>query len=429
MGARESFVKPIASAPRVGRRPGSRVQRRAAGNGRAPSLRDVALDDKYALESGRVLMSGVQALVRLPLDQHRSDRRAGLNTASFVSGYQGSPLGGLDKELERNAEICREHHVFHVPGLNEELGATAAWGSQFAATLPGARYDGVVGLWYGKAPGLDRAMDSLRHGNFAGVGRAGGGLAIVGDDPSCKSSTLPSASELSFQSLHMPVFFPGSVQEVLDLGLHAIACSRASGLWSGFKVVTNVADAVGTAEVDPAQVAPRLPDTGYEHMPTGNLLVPASLELERTLVGERTDLALAYARENEVNRIEGAREAWLGIVCAGKSYYDVRQALADLGVADRVRILKLGMVWPLEPDVVERFTTGLDEVLVVEEKGPFLESQLKEQLYGKPMAPRIVGKPLLSAVGDLDSDDVARALAARLEARGERIASVEARMR
>ena len=174
--------------------------------------------------------------MRLPLDQHRSDRRAGLRTASFVSGYQGSPLAGLDKELERNAEICREHHVFHVPGVNEELGATAAWGSQLAAALPGARYDGVVGLWYGKAPGLDRAMDSLRHGNFAGVGRAGGGLAIVGDDPSCKSSTLPSASERALQSLQMPTFFPGSVQDVLDLGLHAIACSRASGLWSGLKV-------------------------------------------------------------------------------------------------------------------------------------------------------------------------------------------------
>ncbi len=427
-------MKPIASAPRVGRRPGPRLERRAAGNGHRPVLREVALDDKYVLEFGRVLMSGVQALVRLPLDQHRSDRRTGLNTASFVSGYQGSPLGGLDKELERNAEICREHHVFHVPGVNEELGATAAWGSQLASTLPGARYDGVVGLWYGKAPGLDRAMDSLRHGNFAGVGRAGGGLAMVGDDPSAKSSTLPSASERALQSLHMPTFFPGSVQEVLDLGLHAIACSRASGLWSGFKIVTNVADAVGTADVGPERFAPVMPDSGYEHVPVGNLLIPASLELERTLVGERTELALAYARENGVNRIEGARDAWLGIACAGKSYYDVRQALADLGVRDKVRILKLGMIWPVEPEIVGEFVAGLDEVLVVEEKGPFIESQLKELLYGSTAAPRIVGKqdelgqPLVSAVSDLDADAVARAIGGRLS-HFVHIDSVEARLR
>src|SRR3954447_6393187 len=391
-------VKPIASPAQTGRRTGRRFERRGTPNGaRPPRLLEVSLDDKYVLEAGRVFLSGIQALVRLPLDMHRSDRRAGLRTASFVSGYQGSPLAGLDKELERNAEICRDHEVFHVPGVNEELGATAAWGSQLAAALPGARYDGVVGLWYGKAPGLDRAMDSLRHGNFAGVGRTGGGLAVVGDDPSAKSSTLPSASELSLQSLHIPTFFPGAVQDVLDLGLHAIACSRASGLWSGLKVVTSVADAVGTAEVGPERFAPRMPDAGYEHVPNGNLRVPASLELERTLVGERTELALAYARENGVNRIEGARGTGLGIVCAGKSYHDVRQALADMGLAHRVRILKLGMIWPLEPKVVESFTAGLDEVLVVEEKGPFLESQLKQLLYGKPLAPRIVGKPLLSA--------------------------------
>src|SRR3954453_6074085 len=349
---RGETVKPIASPARVGRRTGARFERRgASSNGRVPQQREVSLDDKSLLESGRVFLSGIQALVRLPLDQHRSDRRTGLRTASFVSGYQGSPLAGLDKELERNAEICREHQVFHVPAVNEELGATSAWGSQLAAALPGARYDGVVGLWYGKAPGLDRAMDSLRHGNFAGVGRKGGGLAMVGDDPSAKSSTLPSASELSFQSMHMPTFFPGGVQDVLDLGLHAIACSRASGLWSGLRVVTSVADAVGTAEVGPDRFATQMPGTGYEHVPNGNLLVPASLELERTLVGERTELALAYARDNGVNRIEPGRDAWLGGAGAAKAYYDVRQALADLGATDAVRILRLGMIWPLEPEV------------------------------------------------------------------------------
>src|SRR5919197_556542 len=247
---------------------------------RAP--RELTLADKYVVGEGRILLTGIQALVRLPMDQHRADRRRGLHTATFISGYQGSPLGGLDKEIQRRRELCERHHVFHMPGLNEELGATSAWGSQLAEQLPGARYDGVLGIWYGKAPGLDRAMDSLRHGNFVGVSRTGGGLAIVGDDPSCKSSTLPSASELLFKSLHMPTFFPGSVEEVLDLGLHAFACSRASGLWSGFKIVTNVADSMGTAEVAPRRVPAELPEGGYEHVPSGNLLIPASLEMERT---------------------------------------------------------------------------------------------------------------------------------------------------
>jgi indolepyruvate ferredoxin oxidoreductase len=414
---------------------------RGDGNRRRPGVRrEVTLQDKYLLEEGRVLLTGVQGLVRLPLDQHRADRRRGLHTGTMISGYQGSPLGGLDLEIQRNRKIVEEHHVRHVPGLNEELGATSAWGSQLAADLPGAAYDGVLAMWYGKAPGLDRAADSLRHGNFVGVSRTGGALAVVGDDPSCKSSTIPSASESLLASFHMPVFFPGNVQEVLDLGLHAFACSRASGLWSGFKIVTNVADALGTAEVAPDRVTPVLPDLGYEHRPNGNLLAPASLEMERTLLGVRTDLALAYARENGVNRIEGARDAWLGIVAPGKTYFDLRHALRALGLDDRaldragVRILKLGMIWPLEPQIAREFASGLDEILVAEEKGPFVETQLKETLYGAPAAPRIVGKrdengePLLPTELDLDADLIARAVASRLQAR-VRLDSVEARLR
>jgi indolepyruvate ferredoxin oxidoreductase len=422
-------------------------RRREDGRRRAPRspqsdrpLRDVSLDDKYLLEDGRVLLTGVQGLVRLVLDQHRADRRRGLHTGTMVSGYQGSPLGGLDQELARNRELCEQHHVFHVPGLNEELGATSAWGSQLAGRLPGARYDGAIGLWYGKAPGLDRAADSLRHGNFVGVSRTGGGLAVAGDDPSCKSSTIPSASELVFQSLHMPVFFPGNVQEVVDLGLHALACSRASGLWSGFKVVTSVADALGSADFAPDRVTPVLPDLGYEHVPDGNLLAPASLDMERSMYGARTDLALAYARENGINRAVGPRDAWLGIVAAGKSWFDLRQALRDLGLDDAaldaagVRLLKLGMIWPLEPSAVKDFAGGLDELLVVEEKRAFVEPQLKELLYGVPGAPRIVGKRdqegerLLSGELDLDADSIARAVASRLRARGLRLDSVESRL-
>jgi indolepyruvate ferredoxin oxidoreductase len=407
--------------------------------------REVSLRDRYALEEGRVFISGVQAIVRVPLDQHRADVRRGLRTATFVSGYQGSPLGGLDLELQRQAELCAEHHVSHRPALNEELGATSVWGSQLASSLPGARYDGVLGIWYGKAPGLDRAADALRHGNYVGVSRTGGAMAVVGDDPSCKSSTLPSASESLLTSMHMPVFAPGSVQEVLDLGLHALACSRASGLWSGLKVVTSVADAAATVEVGRDRVAPRMPEVEwmgrpYRHVPSAELLAPASLEMERTLLGPRTDLALAYVRDNRLNRVEGARDGWLGIAAAGKSYHDLRQALADLGLRDReleragVRVLHLGVLWPLEQELVRAFARGLDELLVVEEKRAFLEPQLKEALYGVAGAPRVIGKrdedgrPLLRAESDLDADAIACAVAGRLGRRVS-IESVEARVR
>jgi indolepyruvate ferredoxin oxidoreductase len=413
---------------------------RAAGDRRRGVRREVSLEDKYVLDEGRILLTGLQGLVRLVLEQHRADRRRGLTTGTMISGYQGSPLGGLDRELQRVKGLLDEHHVRHVAGLNEELGATSAWGSQLAADLPGAKYDGVLGMWYGKAPGLDRAADSLRHGNFVGVSRTGGALAVVGDDPSCKSSTIPSASESLFASLHMPVFFPGNVQEVIDLGLHAYACSRASGLWAGFKIITSVADAVGTAEVAPGRVSPALPDLGYEHRPNANLLAPASLEMERTLSGVRTDLALAYARENGVNRIEGAVDAWLGIVAGGKPYFDLMHALRSLGLDERaldragVRVLKLGMIWPLEPQIVHEFARGLDEILVVEEKGPFVETQLKEMLYDVADAPRIHGKrdergeSLLPVELDLDADLIARVVAARLATRVQ-LDSVEVHIR
>jgi indolepyruvate ferredoxin oxidoreductase len=428
---------PRRRAARGPSRPARGIVRR---DGYEMARREVSLEDKYLLEDGRILLTGVQGLVRLVLDQHRADVRRGLTTGTMISGYQGSPLGGLDLELSRNSKLLEAHHVHHVPGLNEELGATSAWGSQLVERLPGAKYDGVLGLWYGKAPGLDRAADALRHGNFVGVSRTGGGLAVVGDDPSCKSSTIPSASEPLFASLHMPVFFPGSVQEVIDLGLHAYACSRASGLWAGFKIVTSVADAVGTAEVAPARVAPVVPDLGYEHQPTGHLLAPESLEMERTMLGVRTELALAYARQNGVNRIEGAREAWLGIVAGGKPYYDLVHALRNVGLDGRaveragIRILKLGMVWPLERQIVHEFARGLDEILVAEEKGPFVETALKEALYGSAHAPRIVGKTdengerLLPLELDLDADVIARAVAARLRQRVQ-IESVDAYLR
>ena len=220
---------------------------------------DTSLSDKYLLEQGTIFLSGIQALVRVLLDQKRADQRRGLNTASFVSGYQGSPLGGYDKELLRLRKVADDHAIHFVPGLNEELAATAVYGSQLALNVPGPKVDGVTGWWYGKNPGLDRAMDALRHANFAGTHPEGGAVALVGDDPSCKSSTLPSAGEATLASLHMPTFWPGTLQEVLDFGLHAVACSRASGLWSALKIVTNVADAAGTAQVWPERVVPVVP--------------------------------------------------------------------------------------------------------------------------------------------------------------------------
>jgi len=201
-----------------------------------------SLMDKYLQEEGEVYLSGIQALVRLPMDQHRADRRAGLNTATFISGYRGSPLGGLDLTLERLPDLLKEHHIHFASGVNEDLAATAIFGSQMVGLFPGARYDGVLGIWYGKAPGVDRSGDAFKHANFAGIGKNGGVLAMAGDDPPCKSSTLPNYSEVAFFDVNFPILYPGNVQELIDFGLHGLALSRFCGLWVAFKVITIVAD-------------------------------------------------------------------------------------------------------------------------------------------------------------------------------------------
>ena len=298
----------------------------------------------------------------------------------------------------------REHQVVFISGVNEDLGATAVLGSQLAHLYGGARHDGVLGMWYGKAPGVDRSGDILRHANFAGIGRHGGVLALAGDDPQAKSSTLPTASEVAFYDFQMPVLFPGNVQDILDLGRLGFELSRYSGLWVAFKVVTDVADAVGTAEVDPDRV--RIVDPAFVHdgrpweaRPIPGLLPPYTLDAEREIVYGRLEAARAFAAANGLNRITvETPEAWLGIVAAGKAYYDLRQALADLGLDDAslgrhgIRLLKLGMLYPLERDIVRTFARGLDEVLVVEEKRGFAELLLREALYDLPDRPRIVGK-------------------------------------
>ncbi|RPH84262.1 MAG: indolepyruvate ferredoxin oxidoreductase family protein, partial [Candidatus Rokuibacteriota bacterium] len=400
-----------------------------------PIAHDFSLDAKYRQEEGVIFLSGIQALVRLPLDQHRADRRRGLDTATLISGYRGSPLGGLDLTLERNPGLLREHNVVFISGVNEDLGATAVYGSQLANYFPQAKYDGVLGVWYGKGPGVDRTGDIFKHANFAGVGRHGGVLALGGDDPLSKSSTLPTHSEVAFYDAKFPVLFPGNVQEILDLGRLGFELSRYSGLWVGFKIVTNVADEIGTAEVGPGRITVVDPGFLYEGKPwrhTQNplLLPPYVLEMEREIHYGRLEAAKAFAAVNGINRIPvDTADAWLGIAAAGKTYYDLREALRELGLDDAalgrhgIRLLKIGMLFPMEPAIVRHFARGLEEILVVEEKRSFVEMFVRDVLYNDAVHPRVVGKrdeqgrPLVPASGELDADRLAQIVASRLERR------------
>jgi indolepyruvate ferredoxin oxidoreductase len=377
-------------------------------------------------------MTGVQALVRLPLDRHRRDRSAGLRTATLLTGYPGSPLGGYDLELARNGNALTAHEAVHRPAVNEELAATAVWGSQVVNTLPGARFDGVVGLWYGKAPGLDRASDAIRHGNLAGVARTGGAIALVGDDPMAKSSTVPSASEGTLAALQMPVLLPGDLQDVLDLGVHGVALSRSCGLWVGMKITTNVADGFATVEVaddrlDPVMVEIQLDGRPYDHVPTMKLIGERLQTLEYSLAHGRLEAARAYSRVNRLNRIvQQADGDRIGLVAGGKTYFDLRQALSDLALSEQdlrrlgVRMLQVRMPFPLDGEVVREFARGLEEIVVIEEKQPFLERLIKDELYNLADRPMVVGKsdeegrPLVKPDGELGSDSIAEVIAARV---------------
>jgi len=394
---------------------------------------DFTLDAKYRLAEGTIFLSGIQALVRLPLDQHRADSRRGVRTATLVSGYRGSPLGGLDLTLERNPKLLADHDVVFISGLNEDLGATAIYGAQLANMFPKPKYDGVLGMWYGKGPGVDRTGDIFKHANYAGIGRWGGVLALAGDDPLSKSSTLPTHSEVALYDAFMPTLFPGNVQEILDLGRYGFEMSRYSGLWVGFKIVTNVADEIGTAIVHPERLVIRDPGFTWEGKPwrpTQNpmLLPPFGLELERELHYGRLEAAKAFAASHPLNRITVATpQAWLGIAAAGKTYYDLREALRELGLDDAalarygIRLLQIGLLWPQEPMIVREFARGLEELFVVEEKRSFVETFIREILYNQTDRPRIVGKqdeqgrPLVPANGELDADRIALLLASRLE--------------
>ena len=366
------------------------------------------LSDKFTLEQGRVYLTGIQALVRLPIDQMRRDRRAGLNTGAFISGYEGSPLGGYDMALARAGKLLSEYNIHFRPGVNEDLAATAVFGSQMIDVVGKSKVEGVVGIWYGKGPGVDRSGDIFRHANLAGTGKSGGALLLCGDDPISKSSTIPSQSDFSLYNLGIPYLYPGSVQDILDYGLLAIALSRFSAAWVGMKMVTDVCDGGGTAELDPARPSIQLPE-GYQRHRDPRIVAPITLGLEHEVNVRRLEAARQFARLNGINRHDGA-EARVGVLSTGKSYFDLMQALRDLGVRDGVRIGKVGMPFPLEPEFVREFARGLDTLLVVEEKRSFIETQLREILYDLPSRPTILGKSHFPPTGELDPDRIATAL-------------------
>jgi indolepyruvate ferredoxin oxidoreductase len=395
------------------------------------SFQRVTLDDKYALESGRVYLTGTQALVRLLILQHQRDRQAGLNTAGFVSGYRGSPLGNLDRELWRAEKFLEPHHIHFQPGVNEDLAATAIWGSQQVNLFEGGKYDGVFALWYGKGPGVDRSGDVFRHGNFAGTAPHGGVLVLAGDDPACKSSTIPSQSEYALMDAQIPILNPANVQEVLDLGTLGWAMSRYSGCWIGMKTITENMDASASVDIDPDRVSVILPND-FEAPPEGLHIRWPDAPLTQEFRHDRHKIyaALAFARANRLNRtvIDGP-DPRLGIVSTGKTFLDVMQALDDLGIDEAhaaeigLRVYKVGMSWPLERDGIRRFADGLEEILVVEEKRAVIENQLKEQLYNwrEDVRPRVIGKFdesgdwVLPSAGELTPARIARVVAARIE--------------
>jgi len=406
-----------------------------------PSKQDIT--SSFTKEEGVIHIGGIDALVRLTLDQIRADARRNLKTGMFISGYRGSPVGMLDAAFLKQQKVLLQNNIHFVDGINEDLAATAVWGTQMLHAVGKKKFDGVTGMWYGKAPGVDRSGDALKHANYTGIDKNGGVLAVCGDDPSCKSSSLCSQSEPMLFHVGIPSLFPGNVQEILDLGLHGYLMSRLSGLWVGLKIVTNVADGTGTAEVAPDRLKFVTPDLSFD----GKLFVPnmnlgmnvraEALEMEKSLYTRRIEVAKRYARANNLNRVVFPNsEAWLGIITAGKTYNDLRQSFLELGLDDAalkrygIRVLKMGMLFPMEPSVVRDFAQGLEEILVIEEKRPFLEMFAKNVLYGTVNAPRIVGKfdeeerELLPHYGEFESDVIGRALTSRLS-RKARVESAE----
>lgn len=432
------------------------------------ALETVTLDDKYSLDYGRAFMSGVQALVKLPMLQRQRDALVGKNTAGFISGYRGSPLGGYDQALWKASKFLKGQNIVFQPGVNEELAATALWGTQQLGFSPQGtnKFDGVFGIWYGKGPGVDRCSDVFKHANMAGTTAWGGVIAVAGDDHISKSSTAAHQSDHIFKACGSPVFFPADVQEILDLGIHAFAMSRFSGVWSGMKTIQEIVESSATAMIDPERVDIVIP-TDFE-MPPGGLHIrwpDHALEQEARLMHYKWYAALAYIRANRLNHnvIEGPNDRF-GIMASGKAYNDTRQALIDLGLDDAtcrqlgIRVHKVAVVWPLEAQLTREFATGLQEILVVEEKRQVIEYQLKEELYNwrADVRPNVLGKfnelegdfsggewampnptanTLLRANADLNPALIAKAIVQRLKKTGilaaagaDMVARVDAQM-
>jgi len=397
----------------------------------AQALLDVTLDDKYTAPRGRVFLTGTQALVRLTLMQRQRDLAAGLDTAGFVTGYRGSPLGGLDQALWRAKRHLKDHHIHFTPGVNEDLAAAACWGSQQVAMSPLASYDGVFAMWYGKGPGVDRCGDVFKHANAAGTSPHGGVLVLAGDDHAAKSSTMPHQSDHEFVSAMIPVLSPSSVQEIRDLGLYGWAMSRYSGCWVAFKCVAETVESSASALVDPERV--KIVTPADFAMPEGGLHIrwPDHWnDQEFRLQKYKVYAALAFARANRLDKIViDSPNPRIGIVTTGKSYLDVRQALEDLGIDEALaakiglRVYKVAMPWPLEREGARQFAEGLEEVMVIEEKRALIENQFKEQLYNwrADVRPRVVGKFdekgewILPSSGELNPAQIARVIAKRLE--------------
>ncbi len=400
------------------------------------------LEDRYNRDEGRVFITSIQALARIAPEQLRRDRGAGHNTAAFLSGYPGSPLGGFDIEVARMLRNYPDLAIVHRPGVNEELAASAVMGSQLAASRPDARYDGVLGVWYGKAPGLDRATDAIRHGVFAGTSPLGGVIALVGDDPAAKSSTMPSSSDSALVDLHMPILYPGNTRECLELGMHAAAISRASGLWAAMKIVTPVADGSGTVDLPVLEHDPVMPEHEPRPHPSAEFLGSARMiAAEEEFRTVRAELAYRYGVDNGLNRIDvNPPDAWIGIAATGYTYYEMKEALHRLGLTDDdairaagIRLLQLRMPVPFDHALVHRFASGLSEILVVEEKNPTLEWLIKDTLYDSADRPVVVGKrhedgrQLMPSYGLLDTDAILPGLRERLARRlSERLAPLPA---
>jgi indolepyruvate ferredoxin oxidoreductase len=390
------------------------------------------LDDRYHLDAGRIFLTGVQALVRLPFDQLRRDRAAGLRTGAFVTGYPGSPLGGYDLALAQALKRSPGSGVFHRPAENEEMAATALMGTQLLERYPHASYDGVVGFWYGKGPGLDRAGDAIRHGNYAGTTRHGAVVVLSGEDHEAKSSTMPYGQEYYFVHAGMPILHPASVAEFLEFGLHAVAMSRWSGLWVAMKLVGQLCDGGETISVDPSLPALALPELTlggrpFQKRQYHRFFPGETVETERILHAERLPAAVAYARANRLDQVVVAGERdRLAIVSSGKSFADTRQALLDLGLDDAalraagIRLVKLGLIHPLDGAFAAEALRGVEEAVVVEEKRGFVEERIKAALYPLAERPRVLGKedergaPLFPDYGGMDADLVAERLGPRL---------------